>query len=92
MADRVLQGRAGRNGGPRSEDNFTLLLIVERDRVIVDDLGIVGISGIVEGLRTLDAERDGSTNHLMSGCKLKTLSGHSWWKAAHLDTSDEPKK
>ena len=73
MAVRVLQGRAGRNGGPRSEDNFILLLMVERDRVIVDDLGVVGIPGVVEGWRTFDAEGDGSTNHLMSGCRVKNL-------------------
>lgn len=73
MAVRGPQGRARRNGGPRSEDNFLLLLIVERDRVIVDDLGVVGVPGVVEGWRTFDAEGDGSTNHLMSGYRVKNL-------------------
>lgn len=45
---------------------------MERDRVISDNLGVVGILGVVEGGSTFDAEWNASANYLMSERVLKT--------------------
>jgi hypothetical protein len=55
-----------RGGGPRSEDDFVLFGQFERDSIIGDDLGGVGVPGIIEGGSAFDAQRDSTADHLMS--------------------------
>jgi hypothetical protein len=67
---RALRARATRKiwrgGRPRGEDDFVLLGKLERDGIVGDDLGGVGVSGIVESRGAFDAQRDGTADHLIT--------------------------
>lgn len=55
-----------RGGGPRSEDDFVLFGKLERDGIVGDDLGGVGVPSIIEGGSAFDAKRHGTPDHLTS--------------------------